>query len=102
MRHTKSSTAFPVKAGLTSLVDIGYAGDRGGVGKAPGVRSSSASRNGLRETGRLFWLKVGLRGEGSPWNEGDAARLRKGLFEDSGGASVDGKATRSVSQAALE
>lgn len=74
--------------------DIGLLDDVGGCGNVISVSLSKTSRNGLRETGRL--LKFGLCGEGRLWSDaGEAARLRKGLFDERFGLR-DGEGPRSA------
>lgn len=76
--RTNNSAALPDKAGFveelaeTDMLS-GDEGPAGGGGKA------LVSRKGLRDTGRC----KGSRGEVCPTESaGDAARLRKGLFDE--------------------
>lgn len=82
MLHTNSSAALPVNGGVPLagvIVSVGNVILSGDELKGDRGLSVSMSRKGFRDTGRAGASK----GEVTPVGTlGDAARLRKGLFEE--------------------
>lgn len=75
-QHTNNSAVFPVKVGFVGDIPpfIGFAGAE----IVGGGCDSEASRKGFLDSGG----SEGRGGEGRPFETGDTARLRKGLFEE--------------------